>query len=163
MEKILNYPVPTQLNLLRTTDTIPQLFDFTLFLCYNHPKEITAMKLNPDCIRDILIQLETDLDFPEPVRYHITDDPRILPKYDWYELVYHFKQCSQCGMLEGFQICDSYSSVVINDITYKGHEFLANIRSDKVWKRIMKTALDVGNIALPFIQQIAISYFQKKI
>ena len=121
------------------------------------------MKLNPDCIRDILIQLETDLDFPGPVRYRITDDPRILPKYDWYELVYHFKQCSQCGMLEGFQICDSYSSVAINDITYKGHEFLANIRSDKAWKRIMKTALDVGNIALPFIQQIAISYFQKKI
>ena len=113
------------------------------------------MKLNPDCIRDILIQLETDLDFPEPVRYHITDDPRILPKYDWYELVYHFKQCSQCGMLEGFQICDSYSSVVINDITYKGHEFLANIRSDKVWNGTKNVFQKIGVTSLNALVQIS--------
>ena len=121
------------------------------------------MKLNPNCVRDILIQLENDLDFPNSIQYRITDENRILPQYDWYEIVYHIRQCDLYGFITGVHFYGNYDSFTVNDILPKGHEFLANIRQDKIWKKIMQRALNVGSIALPVIQQIAATYFQQKI
>ena len=43
----------------------------------------------------------------------------------------------------------------VNDITYAGHQFLANIRDDKIWKGVKGIARKIGSTSLEAFTQIA--------
>ena len=56
------------------------------------------MKLNPDCIRDILLEVEEKTDLSHVVEF--TESEPItgrLARYSRSEIVYHIKQCDLNG------------------------------------------------------------------
>lgn len=69
-----------------------------------------------------------------------------------------------CKKLSEAEFIDSESAkyliggvrvAVVNDITYAGHEFLANIRKDSVWTGVKSIAGKVGATSLSALAQIA--------
>ena len=87
------------------------------------------MKLNPDCIRDILLLTEERESIMSPNNY-----PE-LNKYSREEISYHAKQCNNAELFERYrQYVDGGFSIV--DLSAKGHEGLAKIRSDNAWSKI---------------------------
>ncbi len=112
------------------------------------------MKLNPDCVRDILLCVEN---IPN-VKYVMTFDRQSIaedfPKYSYDEIVYHLRQCELCGFfykashnLEG--------DYTVYDLTPSGHEFLANIREDNLWNHIKTISSQVGSKSIFVLTQIA--------
>lgn len=114
------------------------------------------MKLNPDCIRDILFAVEENTGFQKVMSIDEEDYTQYqqLKKYKYEEVAYHVVQCNLSGYFVDFaaRIDDSY---MIVDLTPKGHEFLADIRSDTNWKKIKETALKVGSFSLGVLADIA--------
>ena len=106
------------------------------------------MKLNPDCIRDILLAVETICDTEHYFNSRMDLD-KIHGNYSVEEIAYHARQCDMAGMFYKFKRgIDGGWEVV--DLTPRGHEFLANIRED------MKTVSSkVGSKSLNAISQIA--------
>jgi len=111
------------------------------------------MKLNPDCIRDILLAIEETCDAGHYF-YSKEDSEKMLGNYTKDEIVYHARQCDMADMFYKFkQNSDGEWEVV--DLTPKGHEFLANIREDTIWNNVKTVSSKVGSKSLNAISQIA--------
>lgn len=116
------------------------------------------MKLNPDCIRDILLSVEDSTDSTRIFRYSKgSDKHHRLSNYDHNEIYYHMNQCNMSGYFVGYQPCDAGELILIRDLTPQAHEFIANIRQDNVWNRIKDISLKVGSNSLSTLNQIAIN------
>ncbi len=112
------------------------------------------MRLNPDCIRDILLDLEEKTSINSEVEYDDSNIPTIFPNYTLEEIYYHLRQCNLDGLF--FNAHQSvYGSWYIVDLTPKAHDFLANIHSDTVWNNVKEVSAKIGAKSLSAIIQIA--------
>lgn len=110
------------------------------------------MRLNPDCIRDILLCVEKTTDAETGFKY--SENSTVLSQYSDNEIRYHFRQCNMSGFFSSFEE-NTTGSIQVIDLAPKGHEFLANIREDTVWNGVKSVASKVGSTSLKCIVQIA--------
>ncbi len=95
------------------------------------------MKLNPNCLRGVLLAIEENCTFNTSWTYKQNSfDIEYLAEYTHEEILYHIKQASQSGLIQVAQYYDNGRVVIINDLTPSGHEFLANIRTDTLWNKL---------------------------
>lgn len=119
------------------------------------------MKLNPDCIRAILLYLEENQKIdatngrikPIPWASHL---PETITDFSAEDIMYSVKQMSEAGLINTSQ----YRAVnkidyIFNDITPYGHEFLENIRTEENWSKTKTTAEKLGNFSLSVLGKIA--------
>lgn len=114
------------------------------------------MKLNPDCIRDILLTVEEHSTVGKNVVIvpnQCTEYIR-LKKYQPAEIAYHLRQCCLNGLFYN-AVADLDCTYTIQDLSPKGHEFLANIRSEKLWKKTLRLSKKIGSAALPILMELA--------
>lgn len=103
------------------------------------------MKLNNDCIRDILLTLEETCTFDTGFIYQRKSSlAHRLTRYSHEEIIYHIRQCELSDLILGTTYYDCGDSLSITDLSPTGHEYLANIRSDTVWEKTKKVAAKVG-------------------
>lgn len=121
------------------------------------------MRLNPDCIRDILLSIEEVSGFGDIIQYEKPEDFHRLEKYSKDEVLYHINQCKHNDYFLSCQISANGEYALIGNLSPEAHEFLANIRDDKVWKKVLAKATKVGSIALPVLQEIAAKLILKNI
>ncbi len=112
------------------------------------------MKLNPDCIRDILFLVEETCDYD-----NYLDCPEEIPellteKYTLNQFYYHVKQCELSGLIRGVH-WNITGSCSIRDLTPYGHQLLADIRSETNWNKTKEIAQKVGSTSLDAISKIA--------
>lgn len=129
------------------------------------------MKLNPDCIRDIMLCVEDNTGLRQSCRFVDTglDDAmqfvgdvkkpmayqlELLKKYDNNELIYHLRHCIEANLMTCHDLSDEYI-FIINDLTPLGHDFLAHIRPKKAWQKIVEIAEPIGATSLNGLIQIA--------
>lgn len=120
------------------------------------------MKLNPDCIRDILLTVEDNSEFGSIIQYNTSENFPRLTKYSENEFLYHVNQCKANSYFLSCNISAHGDSVLIGNLSPKAHEFLANIRNDKDYNAIKDWALKIGTFTLSAIEQLGIAYAKKK-
>lgn len=130
------------------------------------------MKLNLDCVRGILLCVEANTGLRKrcffidsglekseriigntptpPAEYQI----ELLKKYDNDELIYHVNYCIDAGLLLPGGQKGLYQLIIV-DLTPKGHDFLENIRDNKVWAGIKGISEKIGSRSLEAVIQIA--------
>lgn len=118
------------------------------------------MKLNPDCIRDILIASEDVITFNTWYYYENNRPSSLSEKYSHDEIIYHIRQARDAGLITTGPFYDAGASVHITDITPVGHEFLANIRIDTVWKKLKSKGISSLPLLMSFAKDFALAYFQ---
>ena len=82
------------------------------------------MKLNPDCVRDILLVVENSSDFNNPTDSH--DFIKLENKYSTGEILYHIRQVDMAGLTVGTQFFMG-GGFMIKDLSPAGHKFLSDI------------------------------------
>lgn len=110
------------------------------------------MKLDHDCVRDLLLYLEENLTYNK----NISINNLTLKNYSQEELIY----CAEKLIEADYLTCTKASGyqpplIVANSITYNGHQFLDNIRDDGVWKETKNIASTVSSTSLKVIENIA--------
>ena len=114
------------------------------------------MKLNPNCVRDVLLELEK---LPYQKSATIAELSTALPHYSEDEISYTCLKLSEANYIDITIIKSIHapSSVIrnINDITYYGHEFLNNIHSDTVWNDVKAVGSKIGASSISAFAQIA--------
>lgn len=115
------------------------------------------MKLNPDCIRDILITVENS-EFGS----HMTLEKLCekLPNYTRDEIHYCCIKLNEAGMLEVLIVQMMRQTMpgikTINDLTFEGHEFLADIKSDNAWNKTKSIAKNIGSFSIHALKDISV-------
>lgn len=113
------------------------------------------MKLNPDCVRTILLVVEDLPDLQHYYRFNAETIPSLFPDYSVEEIMYHLRQCELSNLIFRPSHTANYEEYTVSDLTPKGHEFLANIRENKIWSGVKTIAGKVGSTSLDAITQIA--------
>ena len=111
------------------------------------------MKLNPDCIRDILLTVEEKSTYAGMVRLPDKKVER-LKTYSEDEALYHLRQCDLSGY---FYEADSDlpGLYLIRDLTPKGHEFVGKVRDPKNWMIVKRGISAVRGYSLDVIRSIS--------
>ena len=112
------------------------------------------MKLNPDCVRDLLLEIEQSTDSNKMYTYSPQDE--YLKKYDKNTVYYHFRQAALSELLYNPEF-DMSGDFYCVDLSPKGHQFLNDIRSENNWKKTKEIAANVGSFSLDALSNIATS------
>lgn len=114
------------------------------------------MKLNFDCIRDIMICIEKN-EFGKELTLDQLNS--LLPKYSENELHYTCLKLEEGNLLNILTVPimgQSFPDIkYISDLTFYGHEFLEDIRSDNVWGKTKEVAKNIGATSLASLKEIA--------
>lgn len=130
------------------------------------------MKLNYDCIRDVLLELEENLTIEEisydlgkgketKFEFSFINIDRLaelerLKKYSKKDIFYSINKLEEAGYIIADSIPgDDSLNYLICDITYAGHEFLQSIKPETVWDDVKNITSKVGTISIPIISSIA--------
>ena len=113
------------------------------------------MKLNPDCIRDMLLTIEEKVD-NDIILISSTNyvNYELLKPYTFNEVLYHAAQIDLAGMTSGMDRGTNQAFMVAMLSPY-GHEFLEDIRSEANWSKTKETAKNVGSFSLRTLVNIA--------
>ena len=85
------------------------------------------MRLNPDCIRDILLYCEEHSNPPNEVMFNNGEQLTLGKRtYSSDEVFYHLNQCEQNGYFAEKGRMNTWGQYFVRDITLKAHEFLAD-------------------------------------
>ncbi|MGN1341511.1 MAG: DUF2513 domain-containing protein [Oscillospiraceae bacterium] len=121
------------------------------------------MKLDPDCVRDILFTVEetTTLETPCFINQDYQQVER-LQKYDFSVIAYHVNQCALYDYFTQVEFDGQWNSKIY-DLTPKGHEFIAHIRDNTMWNKTKRKAAEIGVASLQMLAQIAAAIAQAQI
>lgn len=112
------------------------------------------MKLSHECVRDVLIYVEENLDYG----YYMDFSDVKLKSYTQEELLYAADKLLEANFLSGSRenfISSPLPSIRITSLTWEGHQFLDNIRDDGVWKNTKKVISKFSSVSLSLIGNIA--------
>lgn len=110
------------------------------------------MKLNPDCIRDILFVVENNATYSNDVSEE-TIFKELDSKYPREEILYHVRQCEHSGLF--LQVVHYFGGFSIQDLSPYGHQFINNIRQDNNWSKTKEIAKSVGSFSLDVLKDIS--------
>lgn len=107
------------------------------------------MRLNYDLIRSMMLDIESEADGSGNI------DPGLFakeyyPEVDEDIILYHIQYLKKAKLIEpqtGYEFID---------LTPEGHEFLNNIRSDKIWDKVKQKAYScASSVSLAILAELA--------
>ena len=112
------------------------------------------MKLNYDCIRDVLLAIEN---LPYGVVRSI--EQLNLIHYDINTVRYTVEKLVEGGFIEGNE-CGSFGNYdcLIRNLTIYGHQFLETIRPVEIWDKVKDATQAVGSSSLSVIGRVATQF-----
>ena len=122
------------------------------------------MKLNPDCIRDTLLQIEKDQQYTKGVIGSSLNrlsgalllETDLKNKYSTEDIMYTVKQLHDHFYIDAGEFnAIGTTDYIIRDIAPIGHAFLANIRNDTNWNKTKNVLQKVGTFALDYIKDVS--------
>lgn len=120
------------------------------------------LKLNSDCVRDLLLYLEENLNFNNMV----TINTLKLSNYSSDDLIYTSQKLIEADFIEctiSKVINSRYPIIKVKSITYNGHQFLDSIRDNSIWKDAKNKASKLASVSLPILQQLAASLIKSSL
>ena len=119
------------------------------------------MKLNNECIRDLLFYLEENLKYHQRLYVHDIK----LKDYSLDELLYTAERLKEANFLKCLGgIYSRYNlPLSVDSITYQGHQFLDSIRDDNVWNNAKSKIKTVASVTLPILQELCSNYLKQKL
>lgn len=123
------------------------------------------MKLKPDCVRDVLLSIEK-LQIIEPNADGTVRDKGVnyvqickdLPKQSKEDIFYTLKILRDGGMVDMRVQYANNGTVyhcVVDGLTFRGHEFMQNLKDDKKWGLVKKGLDAIRTYSLDAMSSVA--------
>jgi hypothetical protein len=119
---------------------------------------VIIVKLNYDCIRDILLTIEEIPNRKDELILANFKSYKKLSKYNEEEIQYNALKLLQEEYVTGLKISGNNTTTVLRltDLTWSGHELLSDIRSETVFNQTKEKIIkSVGSTSLTIFQQLA--------
>ena len=130
------------------------------------------MKLDLDCVRDVLLTIGeqqamkvTGLGQIRSVPLTIRSIADCLKDYDKADIAYTLVILKEGGFVDAniSQTDSIIANIVINRLTYSGHEYLQSIKDNTNWNKVKSVATKLGAYSLSFVGDIAKSVLSSAI
>ena len=111
------------------------------------------MKLNHDCIRELMLYIEENLELGEMIDMSITT----ISDFSEEDTIYSAVKLHEAGYLSGdvVQTLGGEYRAMISGITWEGHKFLDTIRDNQVWSHTKTVLSKVSSASISFTSSVA--------
>jgi hypothetical protein len=111
------------------------------------------MKRDMSLVREVLLRVEA-LDMPPAARAICRGwDPEFkIEGYSEQLVDQHLRLLTEAGFINGKPAADA---VMLEGLTWEGHEFLDTVRSPEIWRRTKEAAGKVGGVSISILAEIA--------
>lgn len=118
------------------------------------------MKLNHDCVRDLLLVIEEEATLNTVLNQDYLLSHDRLKTYSEDDFYYSFLKVKEAGFINGdARILHDFRTVVVKSLTYEGHLFLDNIRDNTAWEGAKKKAgKSLASISLSLMSELSNAY-----
>lgn len=116
------------------------------------------MKLNQDCLRDLMLYLEDTLTMRNYILIDCYSNDTFLEKYNIDDLRYTALKLIEANYIDAStrKFLDvAVPEIRIKSITFAGHKFLDTIRDDKVWKKTKNVLSGFKSTSIEIISETA--------
>lgn len=116
------------------------------------------MRLNQDCLRELLLEVESKLELNGSIAYKNIEKMEINTKFSSDEIIYHLEKLNEAGFLKVkffYYTKRNKYNLSIESITWEGHKFLDTIRDDVVWDNSKKIVSKFSSVSITMISDIA--------
>lgn len=124
------------------------------------------MKLNYDCVRDVLLYLENNLSLNNSITFPSDIKESLLLKYSKDDVIYTVKILLNKKLILGddnFNYSTGMYTANIESLSFDGHSFLDNIRDNQVWSKSKKILSAFKSVSIEIISQVATNVIYKKL
>ena len=124
--------------------------------------------LSNDIIRDVLICIDKNCEgytddsgrFVAKAKLNwkkVYEDELLCEKYDIDDIKYCLLKCKEADIIDATIAgrSDRISSLYINGLSWKGHEFLKNIVDDNIWNKVKRDAGHLSRLSFDVIMKVA--------
>ena len=111
------------------------------------------MKLNNDCIRDILLYIEKVTTDENPV-VSVDNLKLELHKYSSDTINFHIRQIHQAKLVDSVMYADDEPQEVSN-LSWEGNSYVVNIRDDKIWSNVKNKTKGLSSVAFSILVECA--------
>ncbi|RFA36197.1 hypothetical protein CAI16_05235 [Virgibacillus dokdonensis] len=121
------------------------------------------MKLNQECVRSVLLELEEKLTLNDVLTLHQFEKFETYQKFGYDTFAYTLTKLIEAKYIKGSvahgsnQIID----ILITSITWEGHLFLDNIRDNAIWSKTKDAVKSLSSVSLPLLSNVATSVINK--
>ena len=110
-----------------------------------------------DLVRNILRSIEQNQEMDGSRDFFISEPEDVGGSgYSIEEVLYHLDLLISGGFVNGANI-----GHVVRGLTWEGHEFLDNIKSDGIWAKTKTRLSDLPGVALKIVAEVATSEVRK--
>ncbi len=120
------------------------------------------MRLNYNCIRDILLYVEDNTTFENNAidATELTD--YFKDKYEVGTIYYHIKMIAQANFVDDVTWSNGEPED-ISCLSWEGHQYLDSIRDDSIWQSVTEKIKPLKSIPLEMIVPIATEFIKQKL
>lgn len=111
------------------------------------------MKLDNDCIRDILLYIEEHTTDECPI-VSADDLKSELQKYSSDTINYHIRQIHQAKLVDTVCYGDGVPQDISN-LSWEGNTYVANIRDNKIWLNVKEKTKGLSSVAFSILVECA--------
>lgn len=144
-------------------------------------ERIDIMKLNYECMRKVLLKLEEllelneNLSFKEMTVKEIINIPALSNEFSPEDIAYSIYMLADAELIyyqseyyKDYNLGNNYhfGKIIasnVKSLTYKGHEFIENIRNDTIWKKVIEKLKPLGGMTIEIISQAAVDTIKSKL
>lgn len=114
------------------------------------------MRLNQDAVRDILLFVESNLEFNNFFKLKDFYEAETLKKYDNDTIKYTLLKLSETDYLHSNPMISNNDLVSFSTgmLTWEGHEFLDTIRDKQVWTRTKAVTSKLESVSIGMLSRI---------
>lgn len=112
------------------------------------------MKLNHECIRDLLLYLEDNLLFTS----HLCVNNLEIPPHENVDIIYAAARLSEAKYIETSLTSyshDTIPTIHIHSLTWDGHKLLDSIRDDKIWSQTKTVVNQFSSVSISIIEDVS--------
>jgi hypothetical protein len=122
-----------------------------------------SVQRDMDLVRDILLRIEQDPKYDGTAEfYYETPEDFGIDGQTIDEVSYHLALLIQEGFIDG-AVTSVVPMQIIRKLTWRGHEFLDNIRDPDIWDKTKLRILGLKSVALSLVVEVAKAEVKKRL
>lgn len=106
------------------------------------------MKLLKDCVRETMLYIEENQEYDKPLEMSA-----MKSDFSYKDICYTCEKLAEAGYINIDK--DLLGNISVLSITYNGHQFLDNIRDNKVWSTTKSVLSKFESVSIDIISKTA--------
>lgn len=122
------------------------------------------MVLDRDCVRDLLLTIESDAFNNTLFLETICENPSMV-LYSKETVTYAIQKLKEANYINAsILIADNAPYLVsVSSLTWEGHIFLDNVRDPSIWEKVKLKSSKLTSVSLPLLSELGLSFVKEQL